>query len=131
MFTKLTEPRTPTRIPTPKRHKHKSLIGNHPDRESIAFLIDTAAIRNGHNSCKINETCFSNRYKIGLFDVPYDGAVRQSASVPGELLYPVSTRNTLGNRNHLKTPAINDIIFSTRNKTGGGRQPKISLTYRT
>ena len=119
MFTKLTEPPTISRIPAPKRHEYKPLICNHPGRDSIAFLIDTAAIRNAPNFFNINENIFSNRHKMGLFNVPYDGAIRQSASVPGEFLYPVSNRNALGNRNRLKIRAINGLIFPTRNKTGG------------
>ena|SRR5271168_1755356 len=119
MYRKLTRPPT-TNTPAPDCYKRKCLICNHPDRDSIAFLIDTAAIRNGHNPFRINETTISNRYKIGLFYVPHDGAIRPPARVPGELLSPVSTRNTLGNRNRLKFAAINDINFSTRNKTGGG-----------
>jgi hypothetical protein len=151
MFTKLTEPPTLTgravtdpshrqtlacraeadssRRRAPDRHDHKSLISNHPHRYAIAFLIDTPTIRNGPNSFRTNETFISNRYKIGLFNVPYDGAGEQPISLPGATgqyghNFEISTRNTLGNRNRLNIPAINDINFSTRNKTGGG-QPKL------
>jgi hypothetical protein len=72
---------TPT--PTLNRHERKSLICNHPDRATIAFLIDTAAIRNAPNSFRTNETFISNRHKTGPFYVPYNGAGLQSASAYG------------------------------------------------
>jgi hypothetical protein len=93
MFTKLTVPPTcravgdPSRrralTPTPNRYERKPLVYNHPDRTAIAFLIDTAAIRNAPNSFRTNETFISNRHKTGPFYVPYDGAGRQSARLPG------------------------------------------------
>jgi hypothetical protein len=79
MFITLTLPPTSTDTPAPKRHERKSLICNHPDRVTIAFLIDTLAIRNAPNSFRTNETFISNRHKTGPFYVPYDGAGRQSA----------------------------------------------------
>ncbi len=134
MFTKLTEPPTPSLTltpapaPAPDRHEHKSLICNHPHRDAIEFLIDTVAIRNDPNSFNNNLICLSNRHKPGLCNVPQDGATRQSARRPSTSLSSVeppapsfqnSTRNKLGSRNRLNIPAINDINFSTRNKTGG------------
>ena len=79
MFTKLTVPPASTNTPTPNRDERKSPICNHPDRATIAFLIDTAAIRNAPNSFRTNETFISNRHKTGPFYVPHHGAIRQSA----------------------------------------------------
>src|SRR5271163_719546 len=87
----------------------------------------------------------SNRHKIGLFYVPHDGAIGQSAIVPGALLYPVSARNatparvpggplffwqvkedrisnrdTSGNRNRRNSPVNSQIQFSNRDEMRGG-----------
>jgi hypothetical protein len=59
MFIKLIEAAIPT--DAPDRHERKSLICNQPNRSSIEFLIDTAAIRNGHNPCNNNDIIFSNK----------------------------------------------------------------------
>src|SRR5271163_4557057 len=79
MFIKLTKSPTLIPIPSPDRHERKSLISNHPNRDAIAFLIDTLAIRNDPNPFNNNLICLSNRYKTGLFYVPHHGAIRQSA----------------------------------------------------
>jgi hypothetical protein len=121
---------TPT--PTPNRHDRKSLICNHPDRATIAFLIDTAAIRNAPNSFRTNETFISNRHKTGPFYVPYNGAGMQSASLPGGGSTPpqscTSTRYTSDNRNRRNPRNHNDIHFSTRYKLEGAAKTRPNFT---
>jgi hypothetical protein len=139
MFIKLTVPPTLTcravtdssrrrdPTPTPNRHDRKSLICNHPNRATIAFLIDTAAIRNAPNSFRTNETFVSNRHKTRPFYVPHHGAIRQSASAyGGDGSTPpqsyTSTRYTSDNRNRRNPRNYNDIHFSTRYKFKGGNR---------
>ncbi len=165
VFIKLTRPPTtdtPAPACPPKRaFRAPDVLAEHGSHASSAspeareggtaqFLIDTAAIRNGHNPFNNNRIYLSNRYKTGVFCVPHHGAIRQSARRLRRLFSSVeppafacppepafqgeggsfqnSNRNTLGNRNRCNSPFIRDLIFSTRNKMRGVAGKKSALS---
>ena len=85
--------------------------------------------RNRRNSSDINDITFSNRYKTGGSD---DATSIATLSGQGESKGPssyltISNRNNPGNRNRRNPPAINNLIFSNRNKTRGSFEPNLIL----
>ena len=142
MYKKLTRAPSTTHTPAPDRHERKSLISNQPDRDSIEFLIDTAAIRNDPNPFNNSQIYRSNRHKTGLLYVPHHGAIRQSARVPGTgrrchivtraAVLPTSSPKHPASRILIATPisrnainsfAINADHHSNRNNRKGSRGP--------
>lgn len=98
---------------------------------------NTPGSRNRHISSDTNDLIFSTRNKTGgVADLAavVHGAASPSSIQPLASSFQNSNRNTSANRNRLNPPAINDIIFSNRNKIRGGspteNQPQFSKIKR-
>ncbi len=119
VFKTLTSPPT-TKTPARDRHERKCLICNHPERDAIEeellHRLSPAEIASHY------EVSLSGIYRhaqaMRLFAKPAGrmGSIPDVKRGPGSR---ISNRNKPGNRNRLNTPAINDLNFSTRNKTRG------------
>jgi hypothetical protein len=114
-----------------------------PPVSSFQNLIATPASRNQPNSSSINEICSSNRNKMrGAAGLPPRRSRRggrlgisRNASAVARLLREggsrISNRETSGNRNCCNSLKTNAGHQFESQRIWGGRQLKISLTYRT